>query len=247
MSVKKGETFKEKQRRLKAAQARRNRMLLIIGGVVVVAIIAVIILVLQNPRTQVAGEFTTVPTKTWPEPNGVSMGPASAKVVVQEFADFQCPYCRQFHDSIFQQLIDKYVTTGKVRFEYHHFIVIDANVGGKESRRAAEASECASEQGQFWNYFNMLFANQQTEGSGTFSDTRLKAFAASLGLDTAKFNSCFNSGKYANAVTQDELQANSLKLGGTPSLLVNGTLVQNPLNWDAVQAAIDAALKQAGQ
>jgi len=63
-----------------------------------------------------------------------------------------------------RQLIEQYVATGQVRLEYHHFIVVDGNVGGNESRHAAEASECANEQGRFWDYHAMLFANQEGEG-----------------------------------------------------------------------------------
>jgi len=77
-----------------------------------------------------------------------------------------------------RQLIDEYVATGKARFEYHHYIVVDRIVGGNESQRAAEASECANEQGEFWNYHKMLFANWNGEGEGAFVDRRLKIFAA---------------------------------------------------------------------
>ncbi len=90
----------------------------------------------------------------------------------------------------------------------------------------------------------MLFANQQSEGSGAFSDERLKAFAASLKLDTAKFNSCLDSGKFSQDVKADEARAGALGLRSTPSLLVNNQLVQNPLDYASVQAAIDAALNQ---
>ncbi len=244
-------TIQKQKRQAQAAaraRARRNRFF-IIGGVVAVAIAAVAFLILQNPRPipVTAGSFVTPAPQTWPQANGKAMGPANAKVVVQEFADFQCPYCRQFHDNILPQVISQYIATGKIRFEYHHFIVIDQNVGGTESRRAAEASECANDQGRFWDYFNMLFTNQGSEGSGAFSDARLEAFAASLGLNTSQFNACLTSGQDASKVTADEAKAASLNLSGTPSVLVNGALIQNPLDYTQVQAAIDAALKKAGQ
>jgi protein-disulfide isomerase len=124
-----------------------------------------------------------------------------------------------------RQIIDKFVSTGKVRYEYHHFIVIDGNAGGNESRRAAEASECAVEQNQFWNYHKILFANWRGEHVGAFTDKRLKAFAANIGLDTAKFNSCFDSNRYANAVAADEATARSLGVNATPSLFINGQQV----------------------
>jgi protein-disulfide isomerase len=230
-----------KQKRQAQVQ-RRNRQL-IIGGIVLVAIVVVAILILQTPRPSNAAAIVKVDKQTWPQANGKTLGPANAKVVVTEFADFQCPYCKDFHDVVLQKLIQQYVATGKVRFEYHHFIVIDQNVGGVESRRAAEASECANELGSFWDYFNTLFANQQTEGSGTFSDDRLKTMAANLGLDTGKFNTCLDSRRDAGLVTADEGLAVAYHLNSTPSILINNSLVANPLDYASIQAAIEAGLK----
>jgi protein-disulfide isomerase len=229
------------------AARRRTRRYLILGGVVLAAVAVVAFLITQSPKPVpvTADSFVTPVPQNWPQANGKVLGPASAKVVLQEFADFQCPYCRQFHDTVLPQIISQYVANGKVRLEYHHLIVIDQNVGGTESRRAAEASECASAQGRFWDYFNLLFANQGTEGSGAFSDSRLKAFAGAVGLDSSQFNSCLDSSQAAAAVRVDEALALSRGLNGTPSILVNGQLVQNPLDANQVKAAIDAALKQA--
>jgi protein-disulfide isomerase len=231
----------------KSKQPAKKNGLLIIGIVALLAVATVIGLVMANRPPAAIGEFTTVEKKTWPQANGKSMGAADATVVLREFSDYQCPYCRQFTQTIQSQIIKDYVETGKIRFEYHHYIVIDPNVGGTESRRAAEASECANDQGMFWDFHEMLFANQQAEGSGTFSDDRLRAFAKAMGLDTAKFNSCFNSSSTASKVTADEVQGKSLNVRGTPSLFVNDKLVTNPLDYATVKAAIDEALNGATQ
>ena len=228
------------------AQAKKNG-LFIIGGVILLAIVVVAGLVWANLRPTDPGEFITVEKGTWPQADGKALGAADAPVVLREFSDFQCPYCRQFSENIQKQIINDYVATGKVRFEYHHYIVIDGNVGGKESRMAAQASECASEQGMFWDFHEMLFANQTGEGIGDFSNDRLKAFAAALGLDSGKFNSCLTSTSAAGKVTTDEILARSLKVSGTPSLFVNDTRVDNPLSYEAVKAAIETALNSANQ
>jgi protein-disulfide isomerase len=120
--------------------------------------------------------------------------------------------------------------------------VIDGNVGGSESRRAAEASECAREQDEFWNYHALVFANQQGEGQGAFSDRRLKAFAETLGLDTDAFNACLDSGRYAGEVRADEQLGRSLGVSGTPTVFVNGQRVQNPLDFGEFQRLIEAEL-----
>jgi protein-disulfide isomerase len=157
-----------------------------------------------------------------------------------EFADFQCPFCGEYARSVEDEVIASLVATNKVRYEYHHFIVVDGNVRSNESRRAAEASECANEQGQFWNYHKLLFTNQNGEGKGAFADRRLKAMAETLGLDTVAFNSCFDSGKYAQAVLADERLARSLGVTSTPTLFVNNQLVSNPLNLNEIQQLVGA-------
>jgi protein-disulfide isomerase len=232
-------------RKKKQQEQARRTQIIIIGSVVIVALLVVALLIAQNPSTQPVAEITSVPTQTWPQANGKTMGPADAKVVVMEFADFQCPYCKVVHDKILPLIISDYVATSKVRFEFHHFVVVDGNVGGTESRRAAQASECAKEQGKFWDYFNILFTNQGTEGSGVFNDNRLKTYAAAVKLDTNKFNTCLSSNKYAQQVVDDETKAQDLSLSGTPALLVNNQLVQNPVDYTVVKAAIDAAIAAA--
>lgn len=127
-----------------------------------------------------------------------------------------------------------------MRFEYYHFPIVDQIVGGRESRDAAQASECANEQGQFWLYHDYLFANWRGEGVGAFRDPNLKAFAASAGLDTAQFNTCYDSGKYASAVSSDEALGRSLGVTGTPSIFVNNSNVE--ASYETVKAAIEAVL-----
>lgn len=234
----KRKAYQQQRRR----EENRRRNLMIIGGVVLVAVLAVILLVTQNDQPVTAGSFVTVEPKEWPQADGKALGPADAPVVIRDFSDFQCPFCRQFATGVKDRIIEQFVSTGQVRFEYRHFIVIDGNVGGSESRRAAEASECAAEQNRFWDYHDMLFANQRGEGNGAYSDARLKAFAESLGLDTEQFNSCYDTRKYRRVVEDDEKLARSFRLTGTPSVLVNDQLVQNPLDFSMVTAAITSAI-----
>lgn len=220
-------------------QARRKR-LLTLGGIITAAVVLVAIMIAVNFRP--IGSFIEVAKQEWPQADGSTLGPANAPVVLREFADFQCPYCALYFRNIEKQVIDQYVKTRKVRYEFHHLIVIDSNVGGTESRQAALAGECAAEQDGFWDYHNLLYTNQQGEGSGAFSDNRLKAFAASLGMDTGKFNSCLDSQKYKDKITSDAALARSLSVTSTPTLFVNDQKVSNPQDWGTVKSSIDAAL-----
>jgi protein-disulfide isomerase len=178
-----------------------------------------------------------------------SKGPKDAKVTVTEFADFQCPYCGIYagrdyggaqYDSIrgvTGKVLSEYVDAGKsVRFVYVPFSFL-----GQESVRSAEAVFCAEDQGKYWEYHDYLFQKQNGENQGAFADANLKQFAVDLKLDSAAFNSCFDSGKYVDKVTQLNSDVTSKAgVSGTPTVMVNGKQV-NPA-YTSVKAAIDAAL-----
>ncbi len=112
---------------------------------------------------------------------------------------------------------------------------------GEESQWAAEASECADEQGKFWEYHDKLFASQNGENQGAFAKDKLKKFAADLGLDTTKFNTCLDSGKFTSVVQQETQLANDLGVGSTPTFLVNTTPVQGAQSFDTFSQIIDKA------
>ena len=114
---------------------------------------------------------------------------------------------------------------------------------GQESTWAAEAAECAGDQGRFWEYHDTLFAEQRGENQGAFSRDNLKRFAADLGLDTAQFNQCLDSGQYRSYVQQQGASAQQLGINSTPTLAVNGQVVQDGSSYSVLQAAIEAALR----
>ena len=236
---------KREEMRKRRQQETRQRTLIVAGIIAVIAIGVAGFFIYQsyeNNRPVPAGSFVTVPTQTWPQADGKALGLATDKVVLQIFGDFQCSVCEEYFRSVEPQLMKDYVDTGKIRYEFHHFIVIDQNTGGTQSQHAAEASECANEQGHFWDYHNMLYTNQGAEGSDALADNRLKAFAAAIGLDTAKFNACFDSHRYASVVAADVALGESKGVSGTPTLFLNGTMVSNPLDYNALKQAIDLQL-----
>ncbi|HET8707246.1 MAG TPA: DsbA family protein [Pseudomonadales bacterium] len=244
--------YKQQRSKQQSSRAKSNRglILAIIGGVIILAAVVVgVLIALNNAPAKAAdpGSITTIQKQNWPQPDGIALGPANAPVVVKEFADFQCPVCKVFNETVQPNIINDYVKTGKVRYEFHFFNVIDMNTGGTESLHAAVASLCAANQQDFWDYHEILYANQQGEASGAFSDSRLKAFAISLGLDSAKFDSCLDKQETKGTVVADEAIARTLNISGTPSVFVNGKLVANSLDYASVKDAIDTALKAAGQ
>ncbi len=219
----------------------RSRQGWLIGGVAVLAILAAAYFIW--PSLQPAVGVAEPQASDYALADGTALGPADARVVVQVFSDFQCPYCRQFAAGTERQVLEKYILAGRsVRLEYKHLIVIDGNVGGSESRHAAEASECAAEQGLFWQYHDLVFANVQGEGTGSLRDERLRALAATAGLDLTRFGTCFDTARYARDVAADEAQALQLGVTGTPGVFVNEARVQDFTDFAEVSGLIDAAL-----
>lgn len=111
---------------------------------------------------------------------------------------------------------------------------------GDESRYAAEASECADDQGKFWEYYDKLFANEKGENQGAFTKDNLKKFAADLKLDTAKFNTCLDDGKFTKIVSDETTLVGSNGVNSTPTFFINGQKVAGAQSIDAFSKIIDA-------
>lgn len=139
-------------------------------------------------------------------------------------------------------VIEEYVELGLVRFVSRHFPFL-----GPESTRAAEAAECAGEQGGFEEYSDLLLANQQGDrNAGGFADAKLVALARFSGLDEGEFESCLLDGKYVANVEQDLSDAGVLGVHGTPSVFINGEFISPP-DAETVRAALDQALAASGE
>lgn len=228
---------KRQEMREKRARQERTQRILLISGVAVIAVAVALLLIL--PSLKPVGAIVEHPTMNRPQVKFNAMGDPNAPVKIIEYSDFQCPYCAKFTADTEQQLIDTYVATGKVYFEYHSF----GEFIGAESVRAAEAAYCAGDQEKFWEMHDLIFANQNGENQGTFSDKYLSALAAKAGVDVATFNDCFNNGKYAAQVKQDGIDAAKSGIQSTPSFLINGTLFEGAQPFAAFQAQIDPLLK----
>lgn len=139
-----------------------------------------------------------------------------------------------------RQIDEKYVQVGIVRFGYQHLAVL-----GPESEWAAQASECAGEQGVFWPYHDRLYASQKGENQGAFGKDKLKSLAAELKLDATAFDQCLGSGKYAAQVAQETDAGQSLGIRGTPTFLVNGRPVRGALLLEQFEEVIEEARNSA--
>jgi protein-disulfide isomerase len=133
--------------------------------------------------------------------------------------------------------METYAGSGDVRFEYKHFAFI-----GNESVKAAEAAECAAEQDMFWPYHDTIFANQRGENVNAYSTAALKNFASALGMDTAAFNDCLDSGKYSRVVRNELTEGRDRGVTSTPTLFVNGEEVRGAVPFDQLQSMVETIL-----
>jgi protein-disulfide isomerase len=214
-----------------------NWVLLIVG-------IAVVITGLVIYRTQASIASIQVPEfLDYQLADGPALGDPNAPVRIEEFSDFQCPACAQFHDLTLPQIIETYVNTGQVYFVFRNFPILDRGAS-TESHDAANAVYCAGEQGRFWEYHDMLFANRLGEGAGSFTPARLEAMGEKLGLD-ASFNQCLDDIAFAEEVILDRTAAFEAGLNSTPSFLINGEPLVGAQSFGAFVTAIESALASA--
>lgn len=144
-------------------------------------------------------------------------GNPNAKVTIVEFADYQCPFCKRFQQTISPALLKQYVDSGQANFAYMHMAIL-----GQESIWAAQASECAADQGKFWDYHDLLFEKQTGENVGTFTKDKLIDLAKGLNLDMAKFAPCLQNDETLPRVTADTQEGEKLGVRGTPTFFING-------------------------
>jgi len=221
---------KRQERREKIMRQERRNRLLILGLIVLGA--AMLVSAIVWPQLRPIAQVVAVDPGTHPEADENAMGDPGAPITIEEFSDFQCPFCERFHQQTEPLLRQYYVETGKVRFVYRSMgNFVSDNIARSrgtpattESQDAALAVYCAGDQGKFWDMHAHLFANALGEDAGSFTDKRLKTIADTAGLDMDQFNNCYKSGKYADRVRQDFEDGQAANINGTPGFLVTYTL-----------------------
>ena len=213
---------------------RRSRIFAIL---VVVGIALILAAILVVPNLRPAAELVVPADAPRPQAQGTAMGDPNAPVTIEEYSDFQCVYCARFSSDTEPRIIADYVSTGKVHFVYKNYAFL-----GQPSVDAAEASLCAADQGKFWEYHDILFANQAEGDARAFSDERLRAFAEAIGLDGTAFAECLADNRKMDQVRQEYAEGAALGVSSTPTFFVNGKEVKGAQPFEAFQAAIEAAL-----
>lgn len=202
-------------------------------GVVLAAVLAVVGLIWLGQQ-DFAAPAVVAPAA------GMAKGDPAAPVVIEEWADFQCPACRAFAVGPGRQLTENEVAAGRVRVVWRNLAFL-----GQESEWAAAAAECASEQGQFWAYHDKLFREQAGENRGTFRKENLQRFGAEIGLEPNAFNACVDSDRYLRQVQAETREGRRQGVNSTPTLFVNGGPLRGVPRYEQLVQAIAQAAQRA--
>jgi protein-disulfide isomerase len=221
MAKKSSSTHKRKVRQQRQRQKQLNRYLSI--GIIAIVVIALVIVVWPGPE---------------PEPLPVSrmgsdpaMGVEGAPVVIIEYGDFGCPTCRVWHQAgIRDQILEEY--PDQVQFVWRDYPVITA-----QSPKAAEAGQCAFDQGKFWEYHDYIY-----EHTNSLSTDNLKAYAREVGLDGEQFDQCLDSGKNKAKVDESMQQGFQLGFPGAPGFVVNDQKLPGPPMYETLKGIVDEKL-----
>jgi len=157
-------------------------------------------------------------------------GPADATVTILEFSDYECSYCASHHPTL-MQIAEEY--PNDVRWVYRHFpLSFHAN-----AMPAAEASECAADQGKFWEFTDALFATTKTLSADLYDE-----IAGDLSMDVTTFSACASSGEKAANVEVDYAEGIAAGVQGTPAMFIGDELVSGAQPYEQIKAYVDSVL-----
>ena len=196
-------------------------------GLVPLGLVAAILLLQRGIKPS---DLSSARLKTDP-----TLGNPNAPVTIIEYGDFGCPTCQGWERAgVREQLLQAY--GDKLYFVWRDFPIITA-----QSPKAAEAGQCAFDQGKFWEYHDLLYQH-----APALSIPDLKAYAVEAGLNPSNFNRCLDSGQDAPKVQQSLKQARALGFYATPSFLINGKKALGAASFDTFKSLIDASLASGG-
>jgi protein-disulfide isomerase len=236
------QSIRERQKRRKR-QKRMTTMLIIAGAALILAAI-LMMPTIRDAVTPVV-EFVQPEINVRPMAQANAMGDPNAPVVIEEYSDFGCGHCGTFAQEAGEDIAATYVASGQVYFVYNSAGNI---LGHPNTPIAAEAAYCAGDQNNFWEFHDIIFANQTAlfANMNTKIEKTLSAFAGTLGLNVEEFDACMDSGKFTDEVLQDGVEAKQAGMNSTPSFMINGKLVVGNLPFEQFQTEIEAALAAAG-
>ena len=228
------------------AKAKRKRNLLLVGGAVAAAAVIVVIAIVVSsggsskkgsPEGKAAGANQAAQLLNGIPQSGITLGSAKAPVTLTEFADLQCPFCRDYTINQFPSIVAKYVKTGKVKMVFQNYAFI-----GPDSLTAARAAEAAAKQNKLWNFIDVFYNNQGTENTDYVTDKFLTKIAKGAGVDDKKMLADRQDPKIDQAIALAQQNAQQAGVNSTPTfILKKGGAPAQKLSAAQVEAALAKA------
>jgi protein-disulfide isomerase len=225
------------------AKAKRKRNLLLLGGAVAAAAVIVVIAVVVSsggsskkgsPEGKAIGADQAAQLLNGIPQNGITLGNPKAPVTLTEFADLQCPFCRDYTIKQFPSIVAKYVKTGKVKMVFQNYAFI-----GPDSLTAARAAEAAGKQNKLWNFIDVFYNNQGTENTDYVTDKFLTKIADGAAVDSKKMLSDRQDPKIDQAIALAQQNAQQAGVNSTPTfILKKGAGPAQKLSADQIDAAL---------
>jgi protein-disulfide isomerase len=203
-----------------------------VASIAAVAVLLVVVVVVVGEVLR-GDSDVDIPERAVPS-EGRTLGYEDAPLTIVEYSDFQCPFCARAAGTTTPLIEEEYVASGQVKF-MHHYMAFE----GPASVLAAEAAECANDQGRFWEYRDTLFENQIV-----FSAEDLRGFAEGLGLDMATFNQCLDSGEHEQLVTEETREALDAGIHSTPTFIIGDQALIGAQPIEAFRQMIEAELSK---
>jgi protein-disulfide isomerase len=242
----------EREAQERAAHRRKRRIWQVGSALALAAVLVVIAIAVSSsggsagkatPRqaNQTSSLFQGIPQ------SGITLGNPKAKVTMYEFADLQCPFCKQYTEKVFPQIVTNYVKTGKVKMVWRNLTFI-----GPDSVTAARAAAAAGKQNKLWNFADLFYKNQGTENSGYVTDTFIQSLAPQVGLNTTQLTADESAPFVEQQLGEAQNQAQQFGVSSTPSFLLQvGNGKPQKLNYAGFtlgdfSGQLDKAIKQAG-
>lgn len=244
------------QRQLAAQQRiqQRRRMQIIGAGILVVVLVIAAIIGVQfmNQRANAPVTFTNLPATPTTDTAPFTLGNPDASVTLIEYGDFRCSACEQYFTDAEKTIRQKYVDTGKVKYVFRNYTVIDQLLGDDGSTRAAQAGYCAADQKRFWDYHDVLYSNYIGEKRGAPTIKYLEDLAKALNLNTEQFNSCLESGRDSQKIAGEMSGGMQQGVTGTPTFFIKvgdketRVTITSAGYVAGISAQLDEALKNSG-
>jgi protein-disulfide isomerase len=165
-------------------------------------------------------------------------GDANAKTWLIIASDFQCPFCKQWHDESYKTIYDEYVRPGKIKVAYVNYPLAQH----QHAMPTAEAAMCASAQGKFWEFHEALFATQKQWEALTSPTAMLDSIAGAVGVDKNTWKQCIESGKLRPMIIADRDRSAAAGVRSTPTFLIGNRLLLGALPVDSLRVALDAEI-----